>query len=74
MEWFLGFLIFTLYFMCLFTVCSITFRRGYTFLGIMGIFLPILWVIGAFLPAKPGSQEDIMNRTGANQNMRNMTA
>jgi hypothetical protein len=28
-------------------------------LGIIGIFFPVLWIIGAFLPAKPGSSEYI---------------
>jgi hypothetical protein len=43
----------------LFTVCSLTFRKGYTLLGIVGIFFPILWLVGAVLPAKRGSRHDI---------------
>jgi uncharacterized membrane protein YbaN (DUF454 family) len=32
-----------------------TFQKGHVLLGILGIFLPFLWLIGAILPAKPGS-------------------
>lgn len=44
-----------IYLTCLFTVCSLTFRKGYFLLGIIGIFIPVLWLVGAILPAKPGS-------------------
>jgi len=44
---------------CLFTVCSMTFQKGRTVLGIVGIFFPWLWLIGAFLPAKQGSRFDL---------------
>jgi hypothetical protein len=44
-----------IYLACLFTVCALTFRKGYFLLGIIGIFIPVLWLIGAILPAKPGS-------------------
>jgi len=47
------------YIMCIFTVCSITFQKGRTVLGIVGIFAPWLWLIGAFLPAKPGSRYEL---------------
>jgi len=56
LEWVLGVTLFTLYFVCLLTVCGLTFRKGYTLLGIIGIFLPILWLIGAILPPKEGSR------------------
>ena len=59
LEWTLGIILFSFYIMCIFTVCSITFQKGRTLLGIIGIFLPILWLIGAFLPAKPGSPFEI---------------
>ena len=65
LEWFLSFTLFALYVACLFTVCVLTFKKGYTWLGIVGIFLPILWLIGAILPAKAGSRaqvEDSMRR------------
>jgi hypothetical protein len=54
LEWVLGFALAVLYIACVFTVCLITFRKGHMVLGILGIFLPILWLIGAVLPPKPG--------------------
>jgi apolipoprotein N-acyltransferase len=45
-----------LYFFLLFTVCLLTFQKGHILLWILGIFLPILWLIGAILPARPGSR------------------
>jgi hypothetical protein len=56
LEWILSITLFTLYVFCLFTVCVLTFRKGYMVLGILGIFLPFLWLIGAILPAKQGSK------------------
>jgi len=56
LEWFLAAALFSIYIVCLFTVCSMTFAKGHTWLGIIGIFLPFLWLIGAILPAKPGSR------------------
>jgi hypothetical protein len=47
-----------IYLVLLFTVCLMTFRKGHTVLGILGIFIPLLWLIGAVLPAKPGSRYD----------------
>jgi hypothetical protein len=55
LEWILSTTLFMLYLFCLFTVCALTFRKGYTLLGIIGIFVPFLWLIGAVLPAKRGS-------------------
>lgn len=55
MEWILWITLVSIYFVCLFTVCSLTFRKGHTVLGIIGIFLPFLWLIGATLPPKEGS-------------------
>jgi len=62
MEWVLSATVFTLYIFCLFTVCALTFRKGHTALGIIGIFLPFLWLVGAVLPAKPGSPYDVQDR------------
>ena len=59
LEWILSITLFSLYFFCLFTVCSLTFRKGRTWLGIIGIFVPFLWLIGAVLPAKRGSRYEI---------------
>ncbi len=56
MDWFLSVMLFTLYIFCLFTVCLLTFQKGHIVLGIIGIVFPILWLIGAILPAKPGSR------------------
>ena len=56
LEWTLAAALFSIYIVCLFTVCSLTFSKGYTWLGIIGIFLPFLWLIGAILPAKQGSR------------------
>ncbi len=65
-EYLLWGLLFSFYIVCLFTVCRLTFQKGHTVLGIVGIFMPFLWLIGAVLPAKPGSRMDIAQRT-ANQ-------
>jgi hypothetical protein len=55
LDWFFtSFLIF-IYIFLLFTVCLLTFRKGYIVLGIIGIFIPFLWLIGAILPDKRGS-------------------
>jgi hypothetical protein len=56
LESVLSLALFSMYLFCLFTVCLLTFSKGRTVLGIVGIFLPFLWLIGAVLPAKPGSR------------------
>jgi hypothetical protein len=56
LEWFLSITLFALYIMCIFTVCMLTFKKGHMWLGILGIFFPFLWLIGAILPAKHGSR------------------
>jgi hypothetical protein len=63
LEWTLSVVLLSLYITCLFTVCAITFQKGYTALGIIGIFIPILWLIGAFLPAKQGSRFDVVQQS-----------
>jgi hypothetical protein len=55
LEWFLSVTLGILYFFLIFTVCLITFRKGHVVLGIFGIFLPILWLIGAMLPDRRAS-------------------
>jgi hypothetical protein len=55
-TWFFTFMFWTFYIFALFTVCMLTFQKGRIVLGIIGIFLPFLWLIGAILPAKPGSR------------------
>jgi hypothetical protein len=59
LEWILTFVLFSLYLVCIVTVCMVTFRKGYIVLGIAGIVLPVLWLIGAVLPAKKGSQQEV---------------
>jgi hypothetical protein len=59
LEWTLGILFFSLYIMCIFTVCLMTFQKGRVVLGIVGIVFPWLWLLGAFLPAKKGSRYDL---------------
>ena len=58
LDWFLSSALFVLYVVCLFTVCLLTFRKGHIFLGILGIFFPFLWLIGAVLPPRRGSRYD----------------
>jgi hypothetical protein len=55
LEWILASTLGAIYFVCLFTVCALTFRKGHVALGIIGIVLPFLWLIGAVLPPRPGS-------------------
>ena len=55
LDWILTVSFGILYFFLLFTVCVMTFQKGHWLLGIIGIFVPFLWLIGAILPAKPGS-------------------
>jgi hypothetical protein len=72
LEAFLSFSLFLLYIGCLFTVCMLTFKKGHTLLGIIGIFFPLLWLIGACLPAKEGSRawiEEGMRRQAYVENL-----
>ncbi len=39
-----------IYLTCVFTVAAITFRNGHWLLGILGIFFPVLWLIGVVIP------------------------
>ena len=50
LDWFLTTALVVLYLFCIFTVGYITFQKGHYVLGILGIFLPFLWLIGAVLP------------------------
>ena len=63
LDWFFTSLLIMVYLVCLFTVCLLAFRKGYVALGIIGIFMPFLWLIGAILPAKRGSQYESAERT-----------
>jgi hypothetical protein len=55
LDWIFTTALVVTYFFLLFTVCLMTFQKGHILLGIVGIFVPFLWLIGAILPAKPGS-------------------
>lgn len=59
LEWVFSFSLLVIYITALFTVALYTLRKGHTILFIIGIFLPILWLIGAIIPAKQGSRYDI---------------
>jgi len=57
MQWFWGTVLAVLYLVFIFTVGLMTFRKGHYvlgILGILGIFLPFLWLIGAVLPDRGG--------------------
>jgi hypothetical protein len=56
MAWGLFVILGIFYAFCLFTVCVLTFQKGYAVLGAVGFFLPLLWLIGAALPAKRRSR------------------
>jgi hypothetical protein len=73
MEWFLSFTLLTIYITCLFTVCALTFRKGHIWLGILGIFFPILWLIGAILPPKEGSRYWVQQGIDRQEMMQRMT-
>ena len=64
LEWVLWIILGAFYLVCLFTVCVLTFRKGYVVLGIIGIFLPFLWLLGAILPAKRDSSYAIERDSG----------
>jgi Na+-translocating ferredoxin:NAD+ oxidoreductase RnfD subunit len=59
LEWAPGFMLLSLYFTCLYTVCAMTCQKGRTVFGAVGIFVPWLWLVGAFLPAKKGSRYEL---------------
>jgi hypothetical protein len=61
-EWTSTFMFLALYLVMLFTICFLTFRKGHTVLGIAGILIPFLWLIGAVIPAKPGSSYEKEHR------------
>lgn len=43
-----------LYFILLVTLGIITLRKGHWVMFIIGIFLPLFWIIGALIPKKEG--------------------
>ena len=50
--WFLGIGLGILYLVLIFTLAVMSFRKGHWILGLIGFFIPVLWVIGAVLPAR----------------------
>ena len=58
LEWFLMVFLGVIYLTCIFTVAGITFRNGHWILGILGIFFPFVWLIGAVLPPTERAVED----------------
>ena len=52
LDWAFTFTLGVLYIALLFTVCVLTFRKGHWVLGLIGFFIPILWLIGAVLPSR----------------------
>lgn len=73
-QWVLWSLLAGFYIMCIFTVCMLTFQKGRTVLGILGIFFPFLWLIGAILPAKRGSRFELAQGMAAQSRMEQMTS
>jgi hypothetical protein len=41
-----------IYLVLLFTLAVLTFRKGHWVLGLIGFIFPLLWIIGAILPAR----------------------
>lgn len=62
LSWALSSGLFLIYIAMIVTVAVLTYRKGHTLLLIIGIIFPVLWLIGAILPAKPGSQYDAQMR------------
>jgi hypothetical protein len=54
LGWFFTAFFMALYLVLLFTLAVVTFRKGHWVLGLIGIFIPLLWLVGAVLPARPG--------------------
>jgi len=50
--WFFTIGLGVLYLVLLLTVAVMTFRKGHWVLGLIGFIFPILWLIGAVLPAR----------------------
>jgi len=56
LEWALTASLFLFYLVAIVTVCVVTFRKGRYVLGIIGFLFPFLWLLGAILPPRHGSQ------------------
>jgi hypothetical protein len=53
MDTFLWVLLGVLYFVILLTLGLATLRKGHLFLFFIGIIFPVLWLVGALIPATP---------------------
>ncbi|HEY7122400.1 MAG TPA: hypothetical protein VH540_00485 [Ktedonobacterales bacterium] len=73
LDWVLATMLFMIYMVCLVTVCMLTFKKGYLVLGIVGIFFPLLWLIGAILPPKRGSRYEVEESIRLQRNVQQMT-
>lgn len=73
LDWVLASILFVIYFMCLVTVCMLTFKKGYVVLGILGIFFPLLWLIGAILPPRRGSRYEVEESMRLQRDIQQMT-
>jgi hypothetical protein len=48
----LGILLGCIYLVLLFVFAVLSFRKGHWVLGLIGFFIPILWIVGAMLPSR----------------------
>lgn len=55
LNWFFSLTLGIIYIALVCTVAIVTFRKGHWVLGLIGFFIPILWLVGAILPARRGS-------------------
>lgn len=55
LEWILVLSLGGIYLALMLTVAVVTFQKGHIALGVIGIFFPILWLVGAMMKPKPGS-------------------
>jgi len=72
--WMFAAMFFSLYVFCIVTVCVLTFQKGRWVMGVLGIFLPILWLIGAVLPAKKGSRYELAQEMAYGRQVEQYTA
>lgn len=73
LEWVLSITLFVMYIWLVFTVAIVTFKKGRTVLGCLGVFFPFLWLIGAILPAKRGSRAWVEDGVRRQEEMERMT-
>ncbi len=48
--WYIG--LGVIYFILVFTLAVLCFRKGHWVLGLIGFLFPVLWLLGAVLPAR----------------------